>query len=154
MITIQNRVFFTIHRSIISPRIPVYAIWWDLYTMERKTNITPQYYLTNRRYESIIVTISGCGEVWYRAWFGSKRPWVRIPSLRPKNNPPPAGGLFFDMTGFERTATALAGAKKCPGDTFLVRGRIPCSSDAPLVGVDDEQAEFSTSNTPCGWIIF
>lgn len=27
---------------------------------------------------------SGCGEVWYRAWFGTKRPWVRIPSLRPR----------------------------------------------------------------------
>ena len=26
---------------------------------------------------------SGCGEVWYRAWFGTKRPWVQIPPLRP-----------------------------------------------------------------------
>ena len=26
---------------------------------------------------------SGCGEVWYRAWFGTKRPWVQVPSLRP-----------------------------------------------------------------------
>ena len=24
-----------------------------------------------------------CGEVWYRAWFGTKRPRVRIPTLRP-----------------------------------------------------------------------
>ena len=29
-------------------------------------------------------SMPGCGEVWYRAWFGSKRPWVRIPPLRPK----------------------------------------------------------------------
>lgn len=28
--------------------------------------------------------ISGCGEVWYRAWFGTKRPWVQVPSLRPQ----------------------------------------------------------------------
>ena len=28
--------------------------------------------------------ISGCGEAWYRAWFGSKRPWVQIPPLGPK----------------------------------------------------------------------
>ena len=28
--------------------------------------------------------LTGCGEVWYRAWFGSKRPRVRIPTLRPK----------------------------------------------------------------------
>ena len=27
--------------------------------------------------------LSRCGEVWYRAWFGSKRPRVRIPTLRP-----------------------------------------------------------------------
>ena len=26
---------------------------------------------------------SGCGEAWYRAWFGSKRPRVQIPTLRP-----------------------------------------------------------------------
>ena len=28
--------------------------------------------------------ISGCGEVWYRAWFGTKRPWVQVPPLGPK----------------------------------------------------------------------
>ena len=28
-------------------------------------------------------SLTGCGEVWYRAWFGSKRPRVRIPTLRP-----------------------------------------------------------------------
>ena len=32
--------------------------------------------------------ISGCGEAWYRAWFGSKRPWVRIPPLGPNNDNP------------------------------------------------------------------
>ena len=31
----------------------------------------------------IIPNVSGCGEVWYRAWFGSRRPWVRSPPLRP-----------------------------------------------------------------------
>ena len=31
----------------------------------------------------IIFRLSGCGEAWYRAWFGSKRPRVRIPTLRP-----------------------------------------------------------------------
>ena len=30
--------------------------------------------------------ISGCGEVWYRAWMGFKRPLVRIQSLGPKND--------------------------------------------------------------------
>ena len=34
----------------------------------------------------IISRLSGCGEVWYRAWFGSKRPRVRIPTLRPNKN--------------------------------------------------------------------
>ena len=31
----------------------------------------------------IILKPTGCGEVWYRAWFGSMRPRVRIPTLRP-----------------------------------------------------------------------
>ena len=31
----------------------------------------------------IIPELTGCGEAWYRAWFGSKRPRVRIPTLRP-----------------------------------------------------------------------
>ena len=34
--------------------------------------------------------ISGCGEVWYRAWMGFKRPRVRISTLGPKK----AEGVF------------------------------------------------------------
>ena len=30
--------------------------------------------------------ISGCGEVWYRAWMGFKRPRVRISTLGPKKS--------------------------------------------------------------------
>ncbi len=29
--------------------------------------------------------LSGCGEVWYRAWFGTKRPRVQVPPLRPRS---------------------------------------------------------------------
>ena len=36
----------------------------------------------------IKITKSGCGEAWYRAWFGSKRPWVQIPPLGPNNDNP------------------------------------------------------------------
>ena len=39
--------------------------------------------LTNARLFTIIIGLTGCGEVWYRAWFGTKRPRVRIPTLRP-----------------------------------------------------------------------
>ena len=39
--------------------------------------------LTIRRFFVIIIGLTGCGEVWYRAWFGTKRPRVRIPTLRP-----------------------------------------------------------------------
>ena len=41
-------------------------------------------HLTQGKKFIIIHKLSGCGEVWYRAWFGSKRPRVRIPPLRPK----------------------------------------------------------------------
>ena len=44
----------------------------------------PYFLLTRSSFIDIINGISGCGEVWYRAWFGSKRPGVRIPTLRPK----------------------------------------------------------------------
>ena len=42
------------------------------------------YPLTTARKFIIMYWLSGCGEVWYRAWFGSMRPRVRIPPLRPK----------------------------------------------------------------------
>ena len=40
--------------------------------------------LTNALKAAIMNRLTGCGEAWYRAWFGSKRPRVRIPTLRPK----------------------------------------------------------------------
>ena len=43
-------------------------------------------------------TASRCGEVWYRAWFGSKRPRVRIPTLRPKMKTAHLGGLLFSLS--------------------------------------------------------
>lgn len=39
--------------------------------------------------------MSGCGEVWYRAWFGTRRPWVQIPSLRPKILPFEVGFCIY-----------------------------------------------------------
>ena len=43
--------------------------------------------------------ISGCGEAWYRAWFGSKRPWVQIPPLGPRKIPRAAMvlGIFHTL---------------------------------------------------------
>src|SRR5699024_3268487 len=42
------------------------------------------FYLTGRGKAAILNKLtSGCGEAWYRAWFGSKRPWVQIPPLGP-----------------------------------------------------------------------
>ena len=38
---------------------------------------------------------SGCGEVWYRAWFGTKRPWVQVPSLRPTRKSRLKSGFSF-----------------------------------------------------------
>src|SRR5437762_1153003 len=29
-----------------------------------------------------IAISSGCSEAWYRAWFGTRRPWVQIPPAR------------------------------------------------------------------------
>lgn len=35
--------------------------------------------------------ISGFSEVWYRAWFGTKRPWVQVPQPGPKGRYAPNG---------------------------------------------------------------
>ena len=40
---------------------------------------------------------SGLSEVWYRAWFGTKRPWVRIPQPGPENGYPFRGIRFFAL---------------------------------------------------------
>ena len=48
--------------------------------------------LTESGISGIIHRLSGCGEAWYRAWFGSKRPRVRIPPLRPPLAGPPIFG--------------------------------------------------------------
>ena len=51
-----------------------------------KTGKGKKFWLTFPGISSIIFKISGCGEAWYRAWFGSKRPRVRIPTLRPSRS--------------------------------------------------------------------
>ena len=49
-----------------------------------------------------IQAASGCGEVWYRAWFGTKRPWVQVPSLRPsqRKSPKPQGFRAFFVASY------------------------------------------------------
>ena len=44
--------------------------------------------LLTERLENIMIVSgpSGRGEAWYRAWFGSKRPWVQIPPLGPRRS--------------------------------------------------------------------
>ena len=74
----------------------------------------------------IINRLSGCGEAWYRAWFGSKRPRVRIPTLRPKQK-----GLlwqpflFWSDEGFEPFhASVLWTLARCGldrSDSFISR---------------------------------
>ena len=44
----------------------------------------PHFLLTIQVKSGIILRLTGCGEVWYRAWFGTKRPRVQIPTLRPR----------------------------------------------------------------------
>ena len=47
-------------------------------------------------------------------------------------------GFFISQgIGIRKDGTSQqTGVKKCPVDTFLVRGRIHCAKDAPLAGVD------------------
>ena len=50
--------------------------------------------------------LSGCGEAWYRAWFGSKRPQVQILSLGPKNTADEMSAVFFVLLYFVEPAAS------------------------------------------------
>ena len=67
--------------------IPRASIWDKFSLHTPKTGKKSGKDLTISGIFIIIHKLTGCGEVWYRAWFGSKRPRVRIPTLRPWVNP-------------------------------------------------------------------
>ena len=68
----------------------------------------------------IMVRLTGCGEVWYRAWFGSKRPRVRIPTLRPEIwNPHLRVPDFLLMAGFEGPHQSADWRKQVSGKHLL-----------------------------------
>ena len=50
--------------------------------------------------------LSGCGEAWYRARFGSKRPQVQILSLGPKNTADEMSAVFFVLLDFVEPAAS------------------------------------------------
>ena len=51
---------------------------------------------------------------------------------------------FFRRAGFEEGKSAAGCVKKCLVETIFARGRIHCTIDAPLVGVDMEQSRAIT----------
>ena len=84
--------------------------------------------------------VSGCGEVWYRAWFGSKRPWVRIPSLRPEKPSMRFIGGF--LTKFALQASEVADAVK------LLRSEVSCTSVLANLTSHRASARYFTAATP------
>ena len=59
---------------------------------------------------------TGLSEVWYRAWFGTKRPWVRVPQPGPKIQMPLLRCLDFS---FEQSGTRTV---KCNAGERCRRG--------------------------------
>ena len=94
-------------------------------------------HLTNTQFLNIIFGQSGYGEVWYRAWFGSKRPRVRIPTLRPKFRQPylrlPEFSSCWDSKGRHQCAhwckKVSGGHFFSPWENPLISGRIPCGCE-------------------------
>ena len=43
--------------------------------------------------------------------------------------------FFYGVDGTRRERPAIGRAKKCPVDTFLARGRVPCASERTRMGV-------------------
>ena len=54
------------------------------------------------------------------------------PTVSAKKRTPLMGCSFFDEVGFEEAGHTDGGAKKCPVDTFLGRGRIHVHPDASV----------------------
>ena len=52
------------------------------------------------------VFLYGVQRSWQRAWFGTKRPWVRIPSLRPQKALSPSGERAFCFSRSDGIRTA------------------------------------------------
>ena len=108
-------------------------------------------HLTNTQFLNIIFGQSGYGEVWYRAWFGSKRPRVRIPILRPNKKVHPPGGLSYldglrDSKGRHQSADwckkVSGGHFFSPWENPLVSGRTPCGcGQKPILSVTTSLAE-------------
>ena len=88
----------------------------------------------------IILWLSGCGEAWYRAWFGSKRPRVRIPTLRPKKRLTAfAARRFLIVLGFEEGGRHDFVGKKYAGGIFFSPGENPFSLERTQYGCGQEE---------------
>ena len=61
----------------------------------------------------------------------------RVPRRKahPVPNHPKGQCSFYGMDGPGRERPAIGRAKKCPVDTFLARGRVPCASERTRMGV-------------------
>ena len=76
----------------------------------RGTDNFPVAFSSRMMYNQFLTKrIAGLSEVWYRAWFGTKRPWVRIPQPGPEKILPIRGGSFlhigvWDSKGRHRSA--------------------------------------------------
>lgn len=77
---------FCLDNSTLAQAIPIrYSFFYLSHIIVTPTHSTLQTShlgLTNIQKAAIIDWLSGYGEAWYRAWFGSKRPRVQIPALR------------------------------------------------------------------------
>ena len=64
--------------------------------------------------------VSGCGEVWYRAWFGTKRPRVRIPTLRPRRSKLciACSDFFSKVRARSLRCSSFSNRKRCAGLRF------------------------------------
>ena len=56
---------------------------------------------------------------------GGNASWVRIPPPPPRKTAPHGAVFLGGGGGIRKDGPGEARAKKCPVDTFLVRGRIP-----------------------------
>ena len=94
----QAKLYLPSRQSRICPTVkPAPAQQARLHLSSKQTRVYPSDEILLLLFppSAIIIASSGFSEVWYRAWFGTKRPWVQVPQPGPKRRGCSASSPFW-----------------------------------------------------------
>ena len=127
----NNRAVRKNHRAVRKTTMP--SEKWRLH-FPRESYIIPRRFPAPPKAPAPESDPSGFSEVWYRAWFGTKRPWVQVPQPGPKIGRRlvrrPIFASSYLVAGLEKGGGTAA--KNSPVDCFSARGKVPQPGQNPL----------------------